>query len=369
MGIISTIFTWIWFQLDLIVHSGFPVFFWVRPRWSIDDVPDQSGKVVLVTGGNSGTGYATALSFYYAGAKVYLACRNEQLAREAIDQIKKGGVIGLNGFTQPKPAKKDGTRKKGVVEFVKLDLSDLESVDQCAQEFLKKEEKLDVLFANAGVMASPEGLYTKQGYTLQFGTNVLGHHRLINLLLPLLLSSPPTHPSRVILTSSAGHASAPNGGVDFKSVVRDPSDPITREGQQPKQGKNEKMRWVEYGQSKWGDIALAKYLHNVYGRQGRLISVAVHPGMVATNLPRHMSLTPYVTKFAPWLFPVVTRTSDIGAVNQVWAATIPDHDARWISGQYLVPYRKVGIARPDLQDDKKIEEVWNWCDEQGKKWA
>ncbi|KAK6909679.1 hypothetical protein I203_103700 [Kwoniella mangroviensis CBS 8507] len=367
MGFLSTIFTWIWFQLDLIVHSGFPVFFWVRPKWSIDDIPDQSGNVVLVTGGNSGTGYATALSFYNAGAKVYIACRNEGLAKEAIENIKKGGINSLTGFTYPKDQFRKS--KNGTVEFIKLDLSDLQSVEQCAQEFLKKEEKLDVLFANAGVMASPEGLYTKQGYTLQFGTNVLGHHRLINLLLPLLLSSPPAQPSRVILTSSAGHGGAPKGGVDFRSVVRDTSDPIIKDGHQPRQGKHEKMRWVEYGQSKWGDIALAKYLHNTYGRQGRLISVAVHPGMVATNLARHLSLTPSIIKYAPWLAPVITRTPAIGAVNQVWAATIPEYDARWISGEYLVPYRKVGIARPDLQDDKKIEEVWNWCDEQAKKWA
>nr|XP_019011017.1 pod-specific dehydrogenase [Kwoniella pini CBS 10737]OCF49798.1 pod-specific dehydrogenase [Kwoniella pini CBS 10737] len=355
MGLLSTILNWIWFQWDLIVHSGWPGFFWVRPKWSIEDIPNQSGKVVLVTGGNSGTGYATALSFYNAGAKVYIACRNEVLAKEAIENIKKG----ING--------KNENDKKGIIEFVKLDLSDLNSVEVCAKEFIKKEDKLDILFANAGVMASPEGLRTKQGYTLQFGTNVLGHHRLINLLLPLLLNSPPTHPSRVILTSSAGHAAAPKGGVDFRSIIRDSSDPI--QGEKPKWGKYEKMKWVEYGQSKWGNIALSNYLHNEFGRQGRLISVAVHPGLIATNLTQYLPFEPFVRKYMPWIAYPITRTPSIGAINQVWAATVPDEKARWLSGQYIVPFRKIGLARADLQDDKRVEEVWKWCEEQAKKRA
>nr|XP_018262805.1 pod-specific dehydrogenase [Kwoniella dejecticola CBS 10117]OBR84963.1 pod-specific dehydrogenase [Kwoniella dejecticola CBS 10117] len=350
MGLLSAILSWIAYRWDLIVHSGWPGFFWVRPGWSVDEIPDQSGRVVLITGGNSGTGYATALAFYNAGAKVYIACRNEQLANEGIKSIQKGA-------------------KKGTVEFIKLDLADLGSVDSCAEEFLKNEKKLDILFANAGVMASPEGLRTKQGYTLQFGTNVLGHHRLISLLLPLLLSSPPTHPSRIILTSSAGHATAPKEGVDLRSVVSDPSDPVQQPGTKPKWGKYEKMRWVEYGQSKWGNIALSNYLHNEYGRQGRLISVAVHPGLVATNLGQHLPFEGFAKKYLPWLVYPITRAPAIGAVNQVWAATVPDEEARWLSGQYIVPFRKVGIARADLQDDKRVEKVWNWCDEQGKKWA
>ncbi|WWC89169.1 uncharacterized protein L201_004087 [Kwoniella dendrophila CBS 6074] len=370
MGFFSAILSWFQFHLNVILHAGLPLVFWVQPKWSIDhDVPDQSGKVILVTGGNSGTGYSTALSLYNAGAKVYIACRNQQKAKEAIKNIQNNNIMTLDGSFKPNPGKNSNI-KTGTIEFIKLDLTDLASVDECAQEFLKKEQKLDVLFANAGVMASPEGIYTKQGYTLQFGTNVLGHQRLISLLLPLLLSSPPTNPSRVILTSSAGHAGAPKGGIDFKSVVRDPSEgSISTQNENPKQGKSEKPKWVEYGQSKWGNIALAKYLYNEYGRKGRLISVAVHPGMIATNLAQHLSLTPYVIKYAPWLAPIITRTPNIGAVNQVWAATISDHDARWIDGQYIVPYRKVGISRPDLKDDEKIDEVWNWCEEQGKKWA
>ncbi|WVF71324.1 hypothetical protein IAT40_006127 [Kwoniella sp. CBS 6097] len=366
MRLLTTLVAWLRHKLDLLLHSGFPVFFWVRPRWSVDEITDQTGKVVIVTGGNSGTGYATSLTLYNAGAKVYLACRNEKKAREAMAEIEKGGQKTMTGYVYPKTK---NTTKKGHLEFIKLDLTDLESVERCADEFLKREDKLDILFCNAGIMATPEGQYTKQGYTLQFGTNVLGHQRLTSLLLPLLLKSPPTEPSRVIFTSSAGHAAAPSGGVDFRSVVRDRSEPEPRQGQKPKRGKNERTKWVEYGQAKWGDIALARYLHNEYGRQGRLISVALHPGMVATNLAGHFALTPYIIKFAPWLGQLITRSPAIGASNQIWVATMPDNEARWLSGEYIVPFQRIGRPRPDVEDNTRCEQVWRWCEQQGKKRA
>lgn len=123
---------------------------------------------------------------------------------------------------------------------------------------------------------SAEGQHTSQGYTLQFGTNVLGHQALIHHLLPLLLSTSranPSDPPRVLLLSSAGHAAAPKGGVDYKSVVRDEG----RDGR----GRHELAKWPEYGQAKWGDIALARYLHANYGpgsSRGELLCFSMHPG-------------------------------------------------------------------------------------------
>ncbi|KAE8538492.1 hypothetical protein D1P53_004852 [Cryptococcus gattii VGV] len=335
MSFWSNVWLWIRFQINAILHSGFPCFFWVRPTWSVDKIPDQEGKVVLITGGNSGTGYATALALYNAGATVYLACRDLTRAKEAAEDIKKGGERGIWGVTYPsEELDKAGGNKKGRVEIIKLDLTDLASVEKCAEEFLNKEKKLDLLFANAGVMATQEGQYTKQGYTLQFGTNVLGHHRLITLLLPLLLSSPPSCPSRVILTSSVGHLTAPKGGVNFKSVVRDPSD--TGSGR----GKYELDKWTEYGQS-----------------------------VVATNLANHLPLVDFIAERVPWLRHLFARDPSTGALNQLYAATLPLPDAWFLNGEYVVPYNTVGMCRPDLWNKKRIEEVWNWCDEQGKKFA
>ncbi|WWD22187.1 hypothetical protein CI109_106678 [Kwoniella shandongensis] len=366
MEYVSTVWAWINHQIQVIFHSGLPIFFWVRPKWSVDQMPDQTGKVILVTGGNSGTGYATSLAYYNAGATVYLACRNEKKALKAIEEIKKGGEIGLFGYTYPPSSSKSS--KKGRVEYVNLDLADLASVDKCAEEFLKKENQLDVLFANAGIMATEEGQYTKQGYTLQFGSMVLGHHRLITLLLPTLLSSPPSEPSRVILSSSAGHETAPPSGVDYTSVVRDPSlsKDTTRLG---RRGDRELGRWSEYGQAKWGNIALAKWLDYEYGVQGRLISAAVHPGLVATNLADHLSLAASLLKSLPWIVPIFTFQPSVGALNQIYAGSLPLPEAWYLNGQYIVPFQTIGQARPDLNDRKKVEKLWEWCDEQGKKWA
>jgi NAD(P)-dependent dehydrogenase (short-subunit alcohol dehydrogenase family) len=154
------------------------------------------------------------------------------------------------------------------------------------------------------LIPSPPGMYTKQGYTLQFGTNVrvpillrsfteqkqcLGHQRLITLLLPTLhrTTKRRQQPSRVIITSSAGHTGAPTKGVDLASIKRLPSTRTSTDGQLTP-GKNERAKWVEYGQSKWGNIACAKYLHARFGPtlqmgvqkedEAELISVAVHPG-------------------------------------------------------------------------------------------
>lgn len=176
-------------------------------------------------------------------------------------------------------------------------------------------------------LSSAEGQHTKQGYTLQTGTNVLGHRALISLLLPLLLSTSrttPQDPARVILLSSAGHALAPKHGIDYKSLVADPETLAAiqastghgrghdqamlggserergRELESAKRGKNELDKMTEYAQAKWGDLALSKYLESVYGPnkveglsarrvgQGELLNFSVHPG---TCRPRPAEMT------------------------------------------------------------------------------
>ncbi|ORY32852.1 putative short chain alcohol dehydrogenase [Naematelia encephala] len=364
-----------WFldKLNVVFHSGLPLFFWVRPRWSLLDMPDMSGKVVIVTGGNSGLGYVTCKALYDKGATVYMASRSAKKAHEAIGAIKKGGVFGVTGITYPK-RNESNNAGRGRLEFLELDLADLESVEKAAEEFQHKESTLDVLFANAGVMASQEGLSTKQGYTLQFGTNCLGHHLLVSLLLTTLLATP--H-SRFISSTSAGHYAAPRGGVDLRSVIRDPKDPSNT-----KRGKYEHMKWIEYGQSKWGNIALAKWVHWAYGPEegarkekvesydrstGQIISIAIHPGLVATNIAQHLLLTPYILEFTLWLTPAIATSPGIGALNQLWAATCPVEEARRLSGEYIVPYQQIGRARPDLNNPERIVALWKWCDEQTRR--
>jgi len=163
----------------------------------------------------------------------------------------------------------------------------------------------------------------------------LGHQRLISQLLPLLLETSRTSPhlARVISTSSAGHSLAPHPAFDPKQIVLNTTSAGTAADSKPRRGENEPDRWTAYGQSKWGNVALARYLHWRYGpesgRQKRaltisdavsetaqIISIAVHPGMscfpayqgssltaglIATNLAQHMSLTPFIFKWIPWI--------------------------------------------------------------------
>ncbi|RXK39295.1 hypothetical protein M231_03374 [Tremella mesenterica] len=356
MTFIAALWQYIRFYLDTIIHSGAPALFFIRPRWTDAQIPDMYGKVVIVTGGNSGTGYATCKALYEHGATIYMASRSEKRAEEAIAAIRAGAKTGMTGF--------------GQLIYLNLDLSDLDSVERFCSEFVARETKLDLLFANAGVMASPAGLYTKQGYTLQFGTNCLGHHRLITLLLPLLLETSranPSQPPRVIVSSSVGHIGAPPGGVKYESVVRDHSGvDQTDAGEQvknPVPGKNELPIWVEYGQSKWGSIALAKWLHWHHG-PGKMLIFA---GSVATNLAQHLSLTPVILRRAPWAVPLLTWTAVDGASNQLWVATCDTEEARKLSGAYVVPFQHVGRARPDLDDRLKLEQLWDWCDAQAKR--
>ncbi|EAU85783.2 hypothetical protein CC1G_15043 [Coprinopsis cinerea okayama7 len=125
-----------------------------KPTWGVDDIPDLTGKVVIVTGATAGIGQETAKALLAHNAKVYVAARSETKAEETIRVLKE--LTGKEAL------------------FLKLDLGDLKSVKQAAEEFQRKETELHILFNNAGVGATPIEMTTVQGYDMQFGTNVLG---------------------------------------------------------------------------------------------------------------------------------------------------------------------------------------------------
>ncbi|KAI0067968.1 NAD-P-binding protein [Artomyces pyxidatus] len=140
-----------------------------KPTWTTGDVPDLKGKVMIVTGGNTGLGKETCRVLLIHGAKVYLAARSERKANDAIQELE------------------EKTGKTAI--FLRLDLADLPSIRKTAEEFMSKEKHLHVLFNNAGVMVPPIEVLTAQGYDAQFGTNVLGPFFFTNLLFPVLLST------------------------------------------------------------------------------------------------------------------------------------------------------------------------------------
>ena len=151
-------------------------------NWNARDIPDQTGRVAVITGANTGLGYETATELAGSGAHVVLAVRNLDKGKAAADLISRrfpGAAVSVQ----------------------ELDLTSLESVHDAAAELKAKHDGIDLLINNAGVMMTPKAT-TKDGFELQFGTNHLGHFALTGLLLQRLVAAPG---SRVVTVSSIGH--------------------------------------------------------------------------------------------------------------------------------------------------------------------
>ncbi len=187
--------------------------------WSAAAIPDQHGRVALVTGAASGLGLETARALARAGATVLLACRTAERAEAARRQLD--GEVG------------------GSLEILPLDLADLASVTAAAAEVGRRWARLDLLINNAGVMALPRQL-SADGYELQFATNHLGHFALSRALLPLLRDTPG---SRVVTVTSGAHHF---GRIAFDDL----------------QGERRYDRWQAYAQSKLANTMFALELHS-----------------------------------------------------------------------------------------------------------
>jgi NAD(P)-dependent dehydrogenase (short-subunit alcohol dehydrogenase family) len=216
-------------------------------KWKHDDIPDQTGKVAIVTGANTGIGYETARSLAHRGAHVTLACRSREKGEAAAQRIA-------------------AQRPRGSAEFAALDLADLNSVKTFAESFASKHDKLDMLINNAGVMVPPESK-TKQGFELQFGVNHLGHFALTGQLLHLLRKTPG---ARVVTVSSTAHRF---GKMDFDDLN------FTTRGYKP---------WPAYGQSKLANLLFTFELQRRLEAEGMdVLAVAAHPGWTGTDLQRN----------------------------------------------------------------------------------
>ncbi len=216
--------------------------------WTKDNIPDQSGKTVIVTGANTGVGFETALALYEKGAQVILAGRELIKVEGAITRIKK-----LKGT---------GSAEEGII-----DLASLKSVKQFAESFIQNHKKLNLLINNAGVMIPPASK-TAEGYELQFGVNFLGHFALTGYLYPLLEKTPG---SRIITVSSLAYL---RGVIDFDNLQSENSyDPMR-----------------EYCQSKLADIIFSIELQRrLSANHKQTISIAAQPGANKTELSRYMS--------------------------------------------------------------------------------
>ncbi|WP_411283278.1 oxidoreductase [Lapillicoccus sp.] len=241
--------------------------------WSTTDIPDQTGRVVVITGANSGIGLEAAKALSRKGARVVMACRN--LAKAEAARAEVGGTA----------------------EVRELDVSDLSSVRAFAGGL---DGRIDVLINNAGIMAVPQAR-TTDGFESQLGTNFLGHFALTGLLLPRVSD-------RVVTLSSMAHRF---GRVN----LADPNFEHRR--YQP---------WVAYGQSKLADLMFAFNLQRRLLLAGSTVrSVAAHPGYATTNLQAHLggAWAQKAQDLLARVSPFVQSAAD-GALPSLYAATAPD---------------------------------------------
>jgi NAD(P)-dependent dehydrogenase (short-subunit alcohol dehydrogenase family) len=295
-------------------------------KWTDSDIPDQSGRTVLITGANSGLGLHSALPLARRGAKVLLACRSAERGRAALAQVAAAAS------TKP--------------ELVELDLADLGSVRRAAADVRERTaDALDVLMNNAGVLAPPKR-ETRDGFELQIGTNHLGHAALTWLLMPALRERPG---ARVVTVSSLAHQ---GGSIDTADLN------FTRRRYSP---------FAAYAQSKLANLLFAFQLDRYAREHGLdLVSVAAHPGVsdteIALNSVKQHSLPTLLGKGARLGTKLISQPVTKGVLPQLFAATAPGISG----GQYYGPdgiremrgHPKLAKASSTARDRDIAERLW-----------
>lgn len=295
------------------------------------DIPDLSGKVILVTGANSGLGLQSVLDLARHGPKeIWLTSRTTDKAEQAIKEIKKE-VPSAN------------------LKSLSLDLSSFDSIKSAARSFTQSSQRIDVLLLNAGIMASDAGL-TKDGYEVQFGTNHVGHALLTKLLTPILdrTAKEPGSDVRVVVLTSAATAMAPKDGIEFDTLKT----------QQEPMG-----TWTRYGQSKLANALFARQLAKLHPTW---TVTAIHPGVVTTNLSRHVQDRYWWAKGLMPIANLLLTTVQQGALNQLWGSTAPKGDIN--SGEMYFPVADLtgGRRGPFVKDDALAQKLWDWTEQELK---
>ncbi|MUV86822.1 SDR family NAD(P)-dependent oxidoreductase [Natronomonas sp. CBA1123] len=293
-------------------------------NWTREDMPELSGRTVVVTGANSGLGLEATRAFARKGAHVVMACRNVESAEDAREEIREE-VPGASLTVEA------------------LDLADLDSVRAFAETAIDLG-RIDVLCNNAGVMAIPRS-ETADGFETQFGVNHLGHFALTGLLLDSLRAAPDP---RVVTQSSGIHT---NGRIDFEDL----------------HGTDDYDKWGAYAQSKLANLLFAYELDRRYDE---LTSVGCHPGYAATNLQRRgpeqegSRLKLAAMAVANRIF---AQSAEAGALPMLYAATAEDVEG----GDYVGPGGLMNMrGAPETQrsskrsyDEDTAERLWSVSEE------
>ena len=310
------------------------------PHFNPTSLPDLSGKVYIVTGGNAGIGYETIVHLVRHNAKVYMGCRSPQKGSAAVQAIQKL-VPGAD------------------VQLLILDHMNLASIVAGTKDFTSKETTLNGLVNNAGIMAVPFET-SKDGYESQWQTNYLSHALLTHLLLPTLLSTArASKPGdvRVVDVSSVGHNKfAPKTGIDFEDI------------NQVKGGV-----WSRYGQSKLGNVLHAKELNRLYGPEGiqkgegEIWTAALHPGNMYTDLSKNATSGGRLN-LVPVVMPLMNALGvfipvEQGAYTSVFCVASQEMKTG-MSGEYFVPLGKVSKPSKKAQDSALATKLWAWTEKE-----
>jgi hypothetical protein len=282
-------------------------------KWTIENIPDQSGRIAIVTGANSGVGLEAAKALAGYGAHVVLTARSEAKGQHALEAIR-------------------ADHPNASLEVLILDLADLHSIWEFSESFQQKHQQLDLLINNAGVMAIPYR-QTPDGFEMQFGTNHLGHFALTGRLLELLLKTPG---SRVVTVSSGLHQA---GMINFDDLM----------------GRQQYDKRAAYANSKLANLLFAyeldrriKALQTNGSSEISTISLGVHPGYAATNL---QAAGPEMegSTVRRWMMDIannlLAQSAAMGALPTLYGATEPG----LTGGEYIGPDGLMGMRGYPVQ--------------------
>ncbi|KRQ28002.1 short-chain dehydrogenase [Mycobacteroides chelonae] len=296
----------------------------VTAHWSTADIPDQTGRVAIITGANTGLGLETARALAAAGAQVVLAVRDLDKGAAAVEEIGK-------------------TTPAGNLALQRLDLSSLSDIRSAAEQLGDQYPQIDLLINNAGVMYPPKG-NTADGFELQFGTNHLGHFALTALLLENLTT---VRGSRVVTVSSNGHK--------FRAAIH--FDDL--------QWERDYSRVGAYAQSKLANLLFTYELQRRLQAAGaETVALAAHPGASGTELMRHITFGPEALSAAALK---LAQSPAMGALPSLRAATDPTA----VGGQYYGPsgfgefrgYPKVVKSTRQSHDQALQQRLWSVSEE------
>jgi retinol dehydrogenase-12 len=289
------------------------------------------GKTMVITGGNTGIGFECAKMLYSLGVHVIILCRNEQKAQTAVKRI----IDSQNGKME----------KCGQIEYMYMDLSDLDSVRECAHKLLARRLNISVLLNNAGQMMPPHDT-TKQGFEIQFGVNYLGHFLLVYYLMDNLLKNN----ARIINTGSIAH-----GFYWFTNPFR--SQYIRYDC--IKSSCHNMFKVDLYSQSKWAMMLFTCELQRKIDQtESRATSYSLHPGCVLTDLPRHIpTILMIPTRLTRWFW---LKKPFEGAQTSIYLCIMPDIER--YKGKYFADC-KIKRATKATYIDANAQELWSKTEE------